>query len=523
MNMMKFKKNIGLIFLMGVMFFAAVLPTFLSVKAEDANPKLVVQANNNNNIISIDTTDTQKLIYKINDTVVGSAKVKYGEAYLTPALTNGQIEYTLTAHSSDYQVNVEVTPADGYQAQQNYFYDGTSTTYPANNILDLNITSNKVFNLDLSFEEQSNPEPEPEPITYPIKAYFNGVNNGVTMNENGSIIIPDGWTNGTVSFKAKVCEVNGQTVPNNGKNTCDADSSKEVELVIEGIANSSQIDSTVIGSNTRKYITIAKEFADYGNAIIHLTGDNAINSVVSICTKDLVTITANAKLDMSLSVGSTSYVQAIITKDIEKDLSVFFGNNETTLVVAGYNVNKITSVIGGKSVVLNNDGSATVKFPDLSVETTTQVKVAILLNDNTTITRTINLKRTAIMLNYDKRTKQLRAGYVMNKGYLYKNQNHDDSIFNAYLQVILYKNDKVAGYKQIKIDDEKIVNRLGNNEAWSIETFDNNPIIIYDGSQTGINGASVFLTNGPINASSNTLPSIEYGIGAGVKLTWEAE
>lgn len=125
------------------------------------------------------------------------------------------------------------------------------------------------------------------------------------------------------------------------------------------------------------------------------------------------------------------------------------------------------------------------------------------------------------MLSYDDRTNELKAGYVINKSYLYNNQQHNDAIFNAYLQVIFYKGNAVAGYKQIKIDDEETVNNLQNNQSGSMELYSDNQIIIYEDVPDAITGASVFLTNGPISFESSTLPSIEYGIGAGLKITWE--
>ena len=42
------------------------------------------------------------------------------------------------------------------------------------------------------------------------------------------------------------------------------------------------------------------------------------------------------------------------------------------------------------------------------------------------------------------------------------------------------------------------------------------------GEIEGVNKASVFLTNGPIDYKNNVLPSIEFGLGAGVEIEWEA-
>ena len=118
------------------------------------------------------------------------------------------------------------------------------------------------------------------------------------------------------------------------------------------------------------------------------------------------------------------------------------------------------------------------------------------------------------------------AGYVVNKGYLYNNQNHSDAIFNAYLQVVLYKDDVVAGYKQIKIDDEALINNLQNDESGSLELYSEQQIAVYGkeagGLIEGVNKVSVFLTNGPIDFNGDTLPSVEFGIGSGVTCQWEA-
>ena len=84
-----------------------------------------------------------------------------------------------------------------------------------------------------------------------------------------------------------------------------------------------------------------------------------------------------------------------------------------------------------------------------------------------TVTKTLDIARTALALRYNKGDGDgtLVAGYVANKGYLYNNQNHNDEIFDAYLQVILYKDNVVAGYKQIQIDDEDFINSLDSNES----------------------------------------------------------
>ena len=70
-------------------------------------------------------------------------------------------------------------------------------------------------------------------------------------------------------------------------------------------------------------------------------------------------------------------------------------------------------------------------------------------------------------------------------------------------------------------DDEEFVNNLGENESGSMESVNPESLVIYDGGIEGANKVSVFLTNGPIDYNSDILPSIEFGLGAGVQIEWE--
>lgn len=522
---MKIKKicnNLLTIFLVfGILLSTIGLPPFLNVKAEDNNTKLEVQSSSNT--ITIDSDDTNMLVYTLNSVNVGTVKVKIGSDYIAPTMSDGRANFVLTKYvDTAYNVTVEVTSSEGYNNGSSFHYNGAQTSFPENGIVSLNVASNNVQSFDFSFVADGTGGDVPAPTVYPVVGYFDGVANGVTMNDNGSILVPSNWSTGNISFKAKTCTVNG-TLIGYDATTCGTIPEVDVDLKIEGIANSSQINNSVTSvSQTRDNITVTSDFSNYGHAIVHLISENqAINMIVSVDLESLITLTAEAPLEMSFSVGSTSVKQAIVTSDVTKDVSVFFGNTKATLVAAGPHVNKITAVTGASASISN--GSATITLPDLSVETTTKVTVSILMDDGNTVTRSVNIVRTAVMLEYNKQTNTVNAGYVMNKAYLYNNEDHSDAIFDAYLQVILYKDNTVVGYKQIKIDDEDIINGLSNDGAASIETFDNNHIVVYDGKIQGVNGVSVFLTNGPIKGSSDTLPSIEYGIGAGVKLTWEAE
>ncbi|MDO5556877.1 MAG: hypothetical protein Q4G05_01345 [Clostridia bacterium] len=526
------KKTVAVLILIMISIMSTNLMSVFAGAPND-NTKLVVQSNNNTNTIEI---SGNTLIYKIGGTQVGSVSIGIPGHTATPVMNNGKVEFQLpTYNGQQYQVSVEIIEEEGYQKQPSYFYQGSSHFFPGDGSLNLDITENNIHTLDFSFEEENQQGPGPEQpgpmmVQYPLVAYFDGITEGVSMNSDGSIVVPNNWTNGRVTFKAKICRVGGEVAPDDGENTPDANSREEIAVRIEGIANGSQINGSVTG--TREYVDISESFRNYGKLTLHIVSvdeGGPINQALSVITTDLINIRAEAPLAMSFSLGSSAVDQAIITRDVAKDISIFFGNTETKLTASGVNVEKITGVNGANSRI-NADGTATVYLPDLSVETTTQVKVNIELKDGSTITRTVNIRRTAVMLEYDDRQQELRAGYVMNKGYLYNNQAHNDQIFDAYLQVMLYKDNVVVGYKQIKIDDEQIVNRLGNNEAWSIETFDENPIVLYDGSTEGINNgaiegvnkASVFLTNGPVDFNSD-LPSVEFGIGSGVTIEFGGE
>jgi hypothetical protein len=54
-----------------------------------------------------------------------------------------------------------------------------------------------------------------------------------------------------------------------------------------------------------------------------------------------------------------------------------------------------------------------------------------------------------------------------------------------------------------------------------MESVNPESLVIYDGGIEGANKVSVFLTNGPIDYNSDILPSIEFGLGAGVQIEWE--
>ena len=421
-----------------------------------------------------------------NQTISIELATKSGDTYTKVNITN--LQQSIDLDSASYYL--KISDASNVDLMCN----GSRLSIPSDGYF---LLTSSIFNNGIAIFELETKLLEPG--TFTLTAHFQGVDTPVQMDDMGSIVIPDDWTSGTVEFY-----LNSE------------------QLEIEGISNISEINNSISG--TREQLVISEDFMNYGKALLHLVGSNNAMAITQLVTKDLINAIVMAPISMSYNFGSADVSQAIITKaDKTQNVSIFFGNTEANLVVTGCNVDKITNATlpNGGTATINNDGSVTLKLLPLNQETDTLVKLTILLKNGTTITRNVNVKRTAVTLSVDSRVNKVTAGYVMNKGYLYNNKSHDESNFDAYLQVILYKDNMVVGFKQIQIDDKELVDGLEENESFAKETFDEDPIVIFNNEIAGVDKVSVFLTNGPISASSNTLPSIEYGVGAGVTVEWE--
>ncbi|HOZ54093.1 MAG TPA: hypothetical protein PKY25_02050 [Bacilli bacterium] len=455
--------------------------------------------------------------YYNGETLMGKVQIKIGDTVLVP---NGN-KVVLPAYNEPYQVGFYLTYEEGYEAT-GYVVNGQDFMTPGGGeTIYVSITSGDSISVRFNFSAiNNNPGPGegpiPSNINYPILAYFENIESPIESNSNNQILMPNNWTTGTVSFKAKICEVDGELAPNDGESVCDVGTESLSDLDIEGISNRDQINQTVSSNEAQNSIIIDSGFSDYGKVGIHLTND-ILNITTDVISNNLINIEASAPMRMDYSYGLETIDQTIVTSSTSGAVSIFFGNNEATLIATGPNVLGITNLTGAPHTLNDEDKSVNVTLPDLSVETETPVTITIELLDHSTVTRQINIIRTAIELSYDGEHNRVNAGYVMHKAYLYNNQNHSDTIFDAYLQVILYSNNKVIGYKQIEIDDESIINGLEENGSGSIESIGPEPIVVYDGTIQGVNKVSVFLTNGPIDYNSNALPSIEFGLGAGVQ------
>ena len=461
----KFSKKVLVLFTVLCVSLSTIgFGNIMTILAEGTSQKLTLKGG---------TANEGYIEYKDGETLMGKVLAKIGE----DVLTHDENKVLLPEFVNNYSVCFNITYEAGYEAssydvgESHYLMPGGGTT-PC-----VSVTSGDDIIVSFNFQMINNGQ---SMVNYPIVAYFNSVEDPVESNELGDILLPDDWTDGTVSFKAKVCEVDGKIVPDDGINVCDPDTEREYDLNIQGIANREQVNNTVSGSEDGKHIIVSEDFKNYGKVGIHLTNED-LNLVVNLIHEDLINIEASAPLAMSYSYGTSTVDQVILTNSETGDVSIFFGNMETTLIASGPKVKGIKNVVGGTSVNYDNDGGAIISLPDLSVETVTPVILTIEMLDNSTVTRKVNIIRTAIMLAIDGETKALKAGYVINKAYLYNNQSHNSEIFDAYLQVILYKDNVVAGYRQVQIDDEEIVNSLNDDESTSIEVVGERPIILYCG------------------------------------------
>lgn len=469
-------------------------------------------------------TNGDYIEYYNGETLMGKIEVKIGEVTQTPIAN----KITLPAYTENYQVGLYFTYEDGYEAT-GYSVNGQSYLMPGGgDPVYISVTSSSDIMATFNFQAlNNNPGPGPGPggdgplpsfKNYPILATFQGIDNPVESDPNNMILMPDNWTNGTVFFQAKVCEVDGELAPDDGESICDSGTQSLSNLNIQGINNRDQINQTVSSNEGLNSIIIDEGFSEFGKVGIHLTND-ILNITTDVISKNLINIEAAAPKRMDYSYGLATIDQTIVTTNTSGAVAIFFGNNETTLIATGPNVLGITNLTGAEHTLDPETKSANISLPPLSEETETPVTITIELSDHSTVTRQINIIRTAIELSYDGERQRVNAGYVMHKAYLYNNQQHSDAIFDAYLQVVLYNNNKVVGYKQIQINDEAIINGLEADGSGSIESIGPEPIVVYEGGITGVNKVSVFLTNGPISFNSNVLPSIEFGLGAGVQLT----
>ncbi|MFA5602261.1 MAG: hypothetical protein WDA21_00800 [Bacilli bacterium] len=449
------------------------------------------------------------------ETLMGKIQVTIGEDVLVPVGN----KVVLPEFTDNYQVSFYLTCEEGYEVS-NYDVEGVNYLTPGEGPINVSIISGDDLAVTFNFELFSN-DPGPGPSgTYPLLAYFEGVIEPVESTSENTVLIPDGWTSGTISFKAKICEVGGEIRPDNGITECDPGTQALSDLEITAFIIVDELRGIVTGSEDDSHLNIDEGFDNVGKAGIHL-GNNNINLTTDLISQSLINVEAIAPMKMDYSYGLSTIDETIVTNRTSGDVSIFFGNTEVTLKVTGPNVVGITNLTGAEYTLDEEDGSVSFPLPPLSKETTTSVTLTIELSDTSTVTRQINIIRTAIELSFYGENRRINAGYVMHKAYLYNNQSHNDEIFDAYLQVILYRNNKVVGYRQVQIDDEEYINNLEEDESGSIESVGPEPIVVYEGGIEGVNKVSVFLTNGPIDYNSNTLPSIEFGLGAGVVYEWE--
>lgn len=537
------KKILGVL-IVGAYVFSLFAPPLRVLANGETNPILQI-----NGVSSL--SDTNYLEFKDEENnIMGRLCVKYqneGDC-LTPTLNENEAIFNLNAVLEDsYSVSINVEVLDGYEIPRNsegmsgYYLDGQFYALPGDNTVYINQVQNQMYNFNIEFIKQNNNHGPNGPgfleyLQYPIFGIFSGFDEHQQMDTNGNIIAPDGWELGTVQFYAKVCKKGNEIRPYNDECEDGFIEDTNYELYTVGIQNNANGTVTSIPGNAM--FNFSDNFKNYGKASFHLSDKDSIMTPPeeetplnfvgpSVLLSNYIGLDTMAKYSMEFSLFSDYSSRATLTNANEATIYTFFGNDEITLIPEGKNVVKISKVTGAKSVEYV-DNEAILELPSLSIETTTTVQVEFELNDETKITKTINIARTALLLDYNNAEgKNVYADYIVNKGYLYDNKSHDESGFDAYLQVILYKNDVVAGFKQIQINDKELVDSLEADESMSTEIFDDGkfriPVYgkITDDLIEGVNKVSVFLTNGPIKFSDDKLPSIEFGVGSGVTLEWK--
>lgn len=428
----------------------------------------------------------------------------------------------LPTFTEDYNLEFYIFEEGSYNVGR-LFVDGQEDYVPGDKIYNLNVENSNDVIIQFIFERDEDHNPGGMPhFIFPIVAELSGTSEVIEQTNPYEILLPDEWTSGTIHFKVKMCKQGGEIVFDDGATTCDSGTNFLDSLYLFGINNRDEINQTVSsGGANNDYLIVYEGFKNYGLTGLHL-GNELVNTGINVVTNNLINVRVDAPMRMDHSYGLAKIDEVILTSVDSGNLSIFFGNKIATLYVEGTNVKGIKSLKGASHILNKEEGSVSLDLPDLAEETTTTVTVDIELLDGTVITKEINILRVAIELSYEGENKTIRAGYVMHKGYLYNNLPHNDDIFDAYLQVILYSNNKVVGYKQIQIDDEEFINSLGNDESGSMESFGPGGIVLFTiGEIEGATNVSVFLTNGPIDFNSDTLPSIEFGLGAGVEFNWE--
>lgn len=103
--------------------------------------------------------------------------------------------------------------------------------------------------------------------------------------------------------------------------------------------------------------------------------------------------------------------------------------------------------------------------------------------------------------------------------------------FNPYLQLIYYKNDKVIGTEQVRVHDFAILDPFDPENSVSMDDLEELninrdyiiPITVHVANNANAkvreaDKIAYYLTDGKIEASSETMPSLSFGIGAGLQI-----
>src|SRR5574344_2106846 len=100
------------------------------------------------------------------------------------------------------------------------------------------------------------------------------------------ILIPNEWTSGTVSFKAKICMVGEEIRPDDGFTECDPETQALSDLEIIAFIVVDELRGIVTGSEDDSHLNIDEGFDNVGKAGIHL-GNDILNLTTDIISQNL--------------------------------------------------------------------------------------------------------------------------------------------------------------------------------------------------------------------------------------------
>ncbi len=157
--------------------------------------------------------------------------------------------------------------------------------------------------------------------------------------------------------------------------------------------------------------------------------------------------------------------------------------------------------------------------------------------ETTTVTKTLTFTRSAFNNDFLEFMDDFEVQYLARAEFNYCDTiNAGDTTctkgnFNPYLQLVYYKDGKVIGTQQVRVHDFDILDPFDPDNSQNMDDLttlnvDRNYIIpitvkVKDNANEAVRNAdkiAYYLTDGKIEASSETMPRLSFGIGAGLQI-----